>query len=479
MARDVGRASVATAPERSSAFGPDAKPEGKRSFRTRADFTYMSDGDDETPAEESSGAADADESVDITPDTLETLLTEAREELDAAETESDLDDVEATLDGIESDLEAANLPEPDEDDEDAEDPREELESTLSELRDDLEAQRGPYASDVVDAVESAKSKIEDTRWTDRGEGEIVDVVESFAADANEILDASVSVAGDDEDALLAALDEAIAAVEGADLDADDDAETIASLVEATDGLEAGLEDAQEWDDLETNEKLEAEGFYDVLGHYKDYPPEWSALKEWEQRGRVDMILLAYNSLQSDFMQRHCIEAITRMGDPGAFDQMHQLAQRRDKDAITALGKMGSGAEGAVETLVEYVDTDKDPQLQKVTFKALGEIGSPEATQAIADKLEMENDTVRPYAARALGLLGDTRAVKPLTATLENDESDNVRAAAAWALRQIGTEAALEAAAEHADDRSFLVQNEAEIAASWLGSDESSTKKPTA
>ncbi|SFG01941.1 HEAT repeat-containing protein [Halopelagius inordinatus] len=444
----------------------------------------MSDGDDETPAEESSGAEDTDESVAITPDSLDTRLSETREELDAAETESDLDAVEARLDDIETDLEAA-LPESDEDDEDdedAENPREELESTLSELRDELEAKRGPYASDVVDDIESAQSKISDTRWTDRGEGEIVEVVESFAADVTEILDASVSVDGTDESDLTSALDEAIAAVEAAALDADDDEETIASLLDATDDLESGLEDAQEWDDLETNEQLQAQGFYDVLGHYKDFPPEWAALKEWEKRGRVDMILLANDSLQSDFMERHCMEALIRLGDPEAFDEMHQLAQRRDKRAIKALGKMGEGAQEAVETLVEYVDADSDPQLQKVTLKALGEIGSPDATQAIADKLEMENDVVRPLAARALGLVGDTRAVKPLSNTLEDDESDNVRAAAAWALRQIGTDEALETAADYADDRSFLVQNEAEIASEWLSSEESGatgTGKPTA
>ncbi|MFC6826089.1 HEAT repeat domain-containing protein [Halopelagius fulvigenes] len=445
----------------------------------------MSDGDDETPAEESSGAEDTDESVAITPESLETRLEEAREELEAAETESDLDDVEARLDSIESDFDAAEFPESDEDDEedeDAEDPREELESTLSELRDELEAKRGPYGEDVVEDIESAQSKISDTRWTERGEDEIVDVVESFAADVNEILGASLTVTGASESALIATLDESITAVERADLDADDDEETIASLLEATDGLESGLEDAQEWDDLETNEKLEAEGYYDVLGHYKDYPPEWAALKEWEKRGRVDMILLAMDSLQSDFMERHCMEALIRLGDPEAFEEMHQLAQRRDKQAIKALGKMGRGAEEAVETLAEYVDADSDPQLQKVTFKALGEIGSPDATQALADKLEMESDTVRPLAARALGLIGDTRAVKPLTDSLKNDESNNVRAAAAWALRQIGTDDALQAAAEYTDDRSFLVQNEAEIAAEWLSSDESDaagTEKPTA
>ena len=418
----------------------------------------MSDGDD---APEDSGAAEDA----ISAESLQERLSAAEEELEAAETESDLDAVEAELDDIETKLEAADLPEPDEDDDEAENVREELESQLSELRDDLDAQRGPYAEDVVETVDEAETKITDTRWTERGETEIVEAVESFVDSVNDILDASLSVDGTDEDALTAALDDAKEAIESANLDADEDEETIAALVEAADELESDLEDAQEWDDLETREKLQAQGFYDVLGHYKDYPPEWAAVKGWEQEGNVEMILLALDNLQSDFMEENCLESLIRMNDQAAFEAMHQRAQKRDKSAIKALGKMR--ATDAVETLVEYVDTDKDPQLQKVTFKALGEIGDERATQPLANKLVMENENVRPYAARALGLLGDTRAVEPLSDVLDDDENDTVRSSAAWALRQIGTEKALEAAAEYADDRSYLVQSESEKASDAL------------
>ncbi|MFD1567321.1 HEAT repeat domain-containing protein, partial [Halolamina litorea] len=249
----------------------------------------------------------------------------------------------------------------------------------------------------------------------------------------------------------------------ADLDADADAETIASLVEATEALETGLDEAEEWDDLQTNEQLMAEGFYDVLGHYKDYPVEWAALKEHEQQGNVDQILRALDALGSEFMERHCMEALIRMGDAEAFEEMHARAQKRDKPGIEALGKMGPDATEAVDTLIEYVDTDSDPQLQKVTFRALGEIGSEEATQPLANKLEMDDDNVRPLAARALGLIGDTRAIDPLADTIAEDEDRTVRTAAAWALRQIGTREALEAAAEYDDAKAYTLQAEAKKA----------------
>ncbi len=441
----------------------------------------MSDGDDENAAE-SDGTPASDESTDATPESLNDRLDGVEADIDAAETEADLDDVEGALDAIEASLGDADLPVPDDDEED---PAEAIESRVSDLRESLEAERGPYPSDVTDAVESARSTLTDTRWTERGGTEIADAVTAFAEAVAEALDTDLDHgAGDGDvpaapDALAATLDEAVAAVDGAAPDPDDDAETIAALLEATDGLASGLEDAQEWDDLEVNEQLMAEGFYDVLGHYKDFPPELSALKEWEKRGRTDMVLLAKDSLQSEFMQGHCMDALIRMANPDAFEEMHGLAQRRNKKAITALGRMGAGADEAVETLLEYVDADSDPGLQKVTFRALGEIGSEEATQALADKLEMDNDNVRPYAARALGLIGDTRASDPLADTLGSDDAETVRAAAAWALRQIGTEAALEAAAAYTDERSYLVQHEADLAAAALGDDDADAEAPTA
>jgi hypothetical protein len=396
------------------------------------------------------------ETTELSTDTLQSRIEALDDDLEAAETESDLDDVEATIEDIAADLEAANLPEPEDDDED--DPREELESALDEKRDALEEQRGPYAEDVVEKIEDAKATITDTRWTEDGWDDVVAAVETFT---DEAVVKDFDVAGDEEDDLVEALDEVIAATETADLDADEDASTIDALLTAAEDLNAALEDAEEWEDLSVREMLDYHGFYDVLDHRKDYPPEWHALKVFEKEGQTDKILVAYDLLDSDFMERHCLEALERMGPEAeeAVDEMLNLANRRDKQAISILGKIGS--EEPVETLLEYVDADSDPQLQKVTFRALGEIGSEEATQPLANQLVAENPDTRSRAARALGLVGDTRAIDPLADVLADDEDDTVRASAAWALRQIGTEAALDEVGAYADDRAYLVQAEAE------------------
>ena len=455
----------------------------------------MSNGDDEPAndavADDDAATDDPDATAPALPDeATEESLTEYLAEIEAvledAETEPALDDVDALLDDAADAVANADLPEPDEDDEDADDPRDELETAIESIRTDVEAVRGPYAADVVASIDTAVETLTDTEWTAAGRTDAATAVETFLADATTALDtdladtttATDAVATADSadadpaeaiDALTTALDTAAEAVTDAGLDPDDDAATIAALVDAAADLETALDDAEEWDDLETHEQLRAQGYYDVLGHYKDFPVEWAALKEHETRGNVDMILLALDALGSEFMEDHCLESLERMGKrgktPESVDELLGRAGKRDETAIRILGKMA--ATEAVETLVEYVDEDSNPQLQKATFRALGEIGSTDAVAPLAAKLTMDDDHVRPYAARALGMIGDTRAVAPLAETLATDPDDDVRAAAGWALRQIGTRDALEAVAEYADEHSFVVQTEAEKAQATL------------
>ncbi|WP_256402544.1 HEAT repeat domain-containing protein [Halorubrum salinum] len=453
------------------------------------------DAEDAADAGESTEAAAPTRPDEPTEESLNEYLDEIEAHLDEAETEADLDDVDALLDDAEAGVEEADLPEPDEDD-DTDDPRGDLESRIAELREGVEDARGPYGSDVVDEIEAAAATLDDTEWTADGHADAADAVRAFVDaaadavdveegdDADAVLDAAESEettgaeetadSGEPADAvpietLATALDAVADAVADADLDADDDADTISALLAAADDLTDGLDAAEEWDDLETHEQLRAQGYYDVLGHYKDYPVEWAALKEHETRGNVDMILLALDSLASEFMERHCLEALKRMGKRGkteaSLEELLGRAEKRDQFAIRILGKMA--ATEATETLVEFVPEDSNPQLQKAAFKALGEIGASEAVQPLADRLSTDSDTddlVQPLAARALGLIGDTRAVDPLADVLAAEErGDDLRAAAGWALRQIGTREALEAVADHADEHSFVVSTEGEKA----------------
>ncbi|MFB6117647.1 HEAT repeat domain-containing protein [Halosegnis sp.] len=431
----------------------------------------MNDGDDEPePADDADESATVEASdtpdepseeptaVDVTPETLDKRLDAADAAIEEAETEAALDEVAADLDDIETKLEAATFPEA-EDDEEA--PRDRLEDRLADVREQLETARGPYGEDVVTELEAAAATLTDAEWTEDGEAEAAAAVESFLERAAAAVDADTGVDGSFPEAHSDALTAAGETVETAALDADDDAETIATLLDAAETLTAELDDAEVWDDLSVVEQLTARGFYDRLEsrNRKDFPPELGVVRIAEQENDPERILMALEKLESEFMQDNCIEALRRMGPLEAYDAMMELAERRDRPAIEVLGKIGN--DDACETLHEYIQDESNPPLQRVVLRALGDIGSQDSTGPVANRLVAEDAEVRSRAARALGRIGDTRAVEPLADTLADDSEDSVRAAAAWALYQIGTERALEEAAAYADDRSFIVQTEAE------------------
>ncbi len=403
---------------------------------------------------------DDGDATELTVDSLRERLESIAAALDDAETEADLDEVEAAIDGLEADVEAADLDV--DEDEDDEAP---IEDELDSLADDLEAARGPYVDDVVTEVEAAAEEIESTRWTEQGEAALVEAVDAFVDDLTDIVDVAGDLTLEEPTAadLVTTLEDVAGALEETDLDPDEDTETIESLLAAADRLGEAVDDAQTWEDLSVRQQLQAQGYYDVLDHVKDYPPEWHALKVHEKRENVEMVLLALETFDSDFMEEHALEALERMGPEEAIEPMLQRAGRRDQDAIGILGKIGVADENVVETLVDYVDSDSNPLLQKATFRALGEIGAEDAVQPLADQLVAENPEIRSVAARALGLIGDTRAIEPLADVLAEDEDDTARASAAWALNRIGTAGALEIVAEYDDDRVYLVQAEAERA----------------
>jgi HEAT repeat protein len=69
-------------------------------------------------------------------------------------------------------------------------------------------------------------------------------------------------------------------------------------------------------------------------------------------------------------------------------------------------------------------------------KALGEIGDPKAVDPLIDALGDKDSNVRYAAAMALGKINDEGAVEELTRVAQNGKNPNVQEAAAKALGKI-------------------------------------------
>lgn len=424
--------------------------------------------------DDSDGAGEADDTAGngrVESAAFERRLDEAKRALEEAATEADLDDVGALVDDIETDLDSVTLDgEETTDDEDGDAGREALEDRIDDLRGGVEDQRGPYAEDITDVLDDAEETVTASEWTEQGIDEVASAVETVLGVADEHLggafavEPSVSVsdasgpaaAADDIEETLAETTEAVTA---ADLDPDENSEAIAAVLGAAETLTSELDDAQVFDDLEVREQLAVRGFYQVLDpeNRKDFPPEWNAVKLHEARGDVEPILTALDTLDSDFMQENALDALEHIGPEAAFDAVHELAQRRNEQPVRVLGRIGD--DRACETLHDFLGGG-DVSLEQTALWALGAIGSTDSTEPVAQRLVADNPEVRSAAARALGLIGDTRAIDPLAGRLAEDGAETVRASAAWALNQIGTERARDTLAEYDDDSSYLVQAEA-------------------
>jgi predicted nucleic acid-binding Zn-ribbon protein len=405
--------------------------------------------------------ADLLEPWELTVRDLEAEVDDLSETIAETTAESELDDLEADIDDLEADVEAADIPE-------EADAREDLASQVDGLRDEVADQRGPYAEDVVEVVSGAESTLTESDWTDEGEAAATPAVDEFLDVAGSQLLETFEPASERPTDLATALASVRDVVEETDLDPDDDAETIETLLSAAETMVGELDAAETWDDLTVREQLEANGFYDVLTpeNRKDFPPEWNAVKVYEkqyqdgERGAVEDILLALDKLESDFMEENILDSLRRIAPPEAYDELAAMAEKRDVDAIDILGRIGD--ERALDVIHEYADGG-DVKLRTTTLRAIGAIGSEESTQVVADQLVAEESQVRSTAARTLGLIGDPSAIEPLSDVLEDDDADEVRASAAWALNQIGTERARDVVAGYADDAAYIVQSEAEKA----------------
>src|SRR5437763_16564472 len=99
---------------------------------------------------------------------------------------------------------------------------------------------------------------------------------------------------------------------------------------------------------------------------------------------------------------------------------------------------------AVDDLISIAtSTNEQEKTRSIAIASLGEIGDTEALKPILDLLQDSSDTIRFNAVASVGSLGTAapEAQDPLIQVLRNpQEADFIRIRAAWALRNVGTDA---------------------------------------
>jgi len=135
------------------------------------------------------------------------------------------------------------------------------------------------------------------------------------------------------------------------------------------------------------------------------------------------------------------QGLGRIGDPCAIPALLKALERPERQAQNGV-KIGLAgcADGrhpeSYQALLDHL-TVENSVVRQGAIVGLGSCRDARAVPSLIVVLKTDPvPEVREFTALALGLIGDTRAVAPLCATL-HDEVEWARSAAAWALGEIG------------------------------------------
>ena len=183
------------------------------------------------------------------------------------------------------------------------------------------------------------------------------------------------------------------------------------------------------------------------GNYKDYendpsvictysisPDYFNILGKFKSSKVIDQLInwLTDVSLNN---WKGIIKALVDIGSQSVMPVINLLFNSNDeirKRAVIALGKIGDLR--AIEPLDKALQTDSSPDVKFKAAEALERIGGP-SVNALTKSLYNQDQTVRKYAADALGFIGDKRAFVSLAALLK-DQDKEVREKAEKAIHRI-------------------------------------------
>lgn len=170
---------------------------------------------------------------------------------------------------------------------------------------------------------------------------------------------------------------------------------------------------------------------------------------------------------SEIVRAEAARAVVYQASPDAVRSL--LPSLRDKsefvrrEAAFALGRTYD--EAAIESLIQALQTDKQPSVRAAAAVALGEIADERAIDSLSQVLlvprikknRVIDEFVRRSAARSLGQIRNRRAVSTLIAALQNrDNEDDIRREAARSLGLIADKTAVPALQENLNAEDYYL-----------------------
>ena len=184
-----------------------------------------------------------------------------------------------------------------------------------------------------------------------------------------------------------------------------------------------------------------EPLIDVLKNDRNGSVRLYAARALGELGEVSATIPLIESLREDRNVDVRVRAARALGRLGGKEVVEPLVEALNDEnpATDALIEIG---DVATDSLIESLDSEK-VNVRCDATRALGEIGNAKAVDYIINMLKDEWVNVRIYAVTSLGKLNDTKAVPALIEVMKNEkENDLVRAGAAAALGVLRDQRAL-------------------------------------
>jgi len=161
--------------------------------------------------------------------------------------------------------------------------------------------------------------------------------------------------------------------------------------------------------------------------------------------------------------RNGLQALVQAGDDHIADLLIAALNDEEFDELQRayiIKLLGRTADyRVVDAFIGALNDDSD-EIRAAAADALGWIGHESAVEPLIKMLGDRNTIMREIAVDALGRMGDARAVEPLMDILDSDDSEWVRRVSALALGEINDSRAIEPLAAALNDYSADVREAA-------------------
>ncbi len=125
----------------------------------------------------------------------------------------------------------------------------------------------------------------------------------------------------------------------------------------------------------------------------------------------ELLKIAKNTKNDDFLRGHVVSAIAKIGDAGVIPDLHDFlkddSQHVMRSAVIGLGLRADAEDSkSISLLVDVVEKGRDVQAKNWALISLGRIGGTAARKALLTALDKEQRSTQAFAALGLAIAGN-------------------------------------------------------------------------